>query len=100
MVSMFIQSPLVPQPGGIQDSMRPAAIASLLCYTIGLPATFFTILVVHRTAIFQDQSLRQKNLGNDPASNPNFSIRKRYKELYVVALMGPVTIRVCHCPVG
>jgi hypothetical protein len=70
------------QRGGTQESMRPAAIASLLGYTIGLPAAFLTILVVHRTAIFQDQSLRQKNLGNDLVSNPNFSIRKRYKELY------------------
>ena len=71
------------QPGGTQESMRPAAIASLLGYTIGLPAAFFAILVVHRTAIFQDQTLRQRNLGNDPASNPHFSTRKRYKELCV-----------------
>jgi hypothetical protein len=71
------------QAGGTQEAMRPAAILSLLGYTIGLPAVFFTILVVHRRAIFEDQTLRQKNLGNDPASNPNFSIRKRYKELYV-----------------
>jgi hypothetical protein len=71
------------QAGGTQESMRPAAIASLLGYTIGLPAAFFTILVVHRTAIFQDQTLRQANQGNSPTTNPNFSIRKRYKELYV-----------------
>jgi hypothetical protein len=61
--------------------MRPVAVASLIGYTVGLPAVFLSVLVVHRTAIFQDQSLRQKNLGNDAASNPNISIRRRYKEL-------------------
>ncbi len=84
--SQYCALTLLPTPyqrGGTQEAMRPAAIASLLGYTIGLPAAFLTILVVHRTAIFQDQTLRQRNLGNDPASNPNFSTRKRYKELYV-----------------
>ena len=66
------------QPGGTQQSLRPAAIVSLLGYTVGLPVAFLVILVVHRTAILNDQTLRQANLGDNRATNPNYSIRKRY----------------------
>ncbi len=62
--------------------MKPAAILSLLCYTIGLPAAFMVVLVRYRSQIFADQSLRQKHLGDSPATNPNFGVRKRFEELY------------------
>ncbi len=45
------------QPGGVQNSLKPAAILSLVVYTVGLPATFLFILVRHRRAIFMDQVL-------------------------------------------
>ncbi len=70
------------QPGGTQEALKPVAILSLLLYTVGLPLAFFAVLVYHRGTIYQDQVLRQQNQGNTPASNPNFSVRQRYQELY------------------
>ena len=70
------------QPGGIQESLKPAAALSIVVYTIGLPVTFLGILLRHRHAIFADQTLRMANEGATPASNPNFHIRRRYQELY------------------
>ncbi len=70
------------QTGGVQERMKPAAVVSLVVYTLGLPAFFFVILVVHRHDIFHDQSLREKHQGNTPMS-PYYSVRKRYQELYV-----------------
>ncbi len=49
------------KPGGIQESMKPVATLSLVLYTLGLPLTFLVILVRHRSAIVQDQTLREKN---------------------------------------
>jgi hypothetical protein len=69
-------------PGGVQQAMKPAAALSLVVYTVGLPIAFLSILVVHRTAIFRDQTLRQSNLGDAPESNPDYFVRKRYQELY------------------
>lgn len=62
--------------------MKPAAVLSLVCYTVGLPLGFLVILVAHRHAIFKDQSLRQRNMGDTPQSNPHFHVRRRYQELY------------------
>lgn len=71
------------QAHGTQASMKPAAILSLLLYTAGLPLSFLAILVRYRSQISADQSLRQRNLGDSPATNPNFYIRLRFQELYV-----------------
>jgi hypothetical protein len=70
------------QPGGVQESLKPAAGLSIAVYTIGLPLTFLFILLNHRHAIFADQTLRMANAGSSEATNPNFHIRRRYQELY------------------
>ena len=64
--------------------MKPAAVLSLLCYTVGLPASFLYIIIHHRSAIRADQSLRQRNLGQTVASNPQLHIRRRFQDLYAV----------------
>jgi hypothetical protein len=70
------------QAGGTQESLKPAAILSFVCYTLGLPLAFLTILLRHRVAIRADQTLRLANDGGSEATNPNFHIRRRYQELY------------------
>jgi hypothetical protein len=62
------------QPGGTQESMKPAAWVSLVVYTTGLPLSFSLILFTHRKAIFRDQSLREKSLGDSIKTNPDFPV--------------------------
>jgi hypothetical protein len=83
-------TPMCVQVGGIQEAMKPAAAMSLVVYTVGLPASFFTILVVHRNSIFLDQTLREKHLGNTPDTNPNWTTRRRFQELCVLAVVRTV----------
>jgi hypothetical protein len=73
-------SPL--QVGGVQESLKPAAALSIVVYMVGLPVTFFAILLKYRVGIRADQTLRVASDGNTAASNPNLHIRKRYQELY------------------
>ncbi len=70
------------QAGGVQERMKPAAVLSLLAYTVGMPASFFVILFTHRTAIFEDQTMRMRGLGGTPLTNPNFHVRRRFEKLY------------------
>jgi hypothetical protein len=70
------------QPGGVQESLKPAAAMSIVLYTVGLPVAFLVILLKFRREIRADQALRIANDGHAPSSNPNFHIRKRYQELY------------------
>jgi hypothetical protein len=70
------------QAGSVQQSLKPAAIGSIVVYTVGLPLAFLLILVRHRHAIQADQALRVANEGNTEATNPHFYIRLRYQELY------------------
>ncbi len=70
------------QPGGVQESLKPAAALSIMVYTLGLPLSFLAILLRHRHAIFADQTLRVANEGGTEDANPQFYIRKRYQELY------------------
>jgi hypothetical protein len=73
---------LTPQPGGVHDQLKPWAYGSLVAYTLGLPAVFAGILVVYRREILADQELRSNSAGNSRASNPHFSVRQRFQELY------------------
>lgn len=73
---------LLCQPGGVQESLKPAAALSIVVYTLGLPVSFLVILVWHRHAIFADQTLRASNEGASEDLNRNFHIRRRYQELY------------------
>lgn len=70
------------EPGGVQVSMKPAAVLSLIGYTIGLPTAFLCILVRFRREIQEDQRLRVANRGGSEATNANFHIRRRFQELY------------------
>ena len=95
-----IVSPIVTQPGGAQVTLRPYAIASLIIYTFGIPLAFGSILYFHRREIEADQKLKEEGDGNTPSSNPNYYIRTRYQELYVLFRPGtapPLQRRIrCH----
>jgi hypothetical protein len=47
--------------------MKPAATASLIIYTAGMPVVFLVILVWYRHEIYADQTLRQQNKGQTSA---------------------------------
>ncbi len=79
---MLVSSTTYLQPGGIQESLKPAAVLSIIGYTLGLPLSFMVILLRHRVAIHADQTLRLADKGHSEATNPNFHIRRRYQELY------------------
>ncbi len=64
------------------ERLRPAAALSLVCYAVGLPVAFLTILLKHRPHICKDQALRTVGQGATEATNPYFHIRTRYQELY------------------
>ncbi len=91
------------QAGGVQARMKPAASLSLVLYTAGLPIGTFLILLSHRRAIHDDQTLRMKGLGSTRATNPNYHVRRRFEKLYRCVL--PVragggtscTPSVCRC---
>jgi hypothetical protein len=70
------------QPGGVQESLKPAAVLSMIVYSLGLPVAFLVILVRERDAIRADQVLRMSNSGHSEVSNPNFRTRQRFQELY------------------
>jgi hypothetical protein len=61
--------------------MKPAATVSMILYAFGMPLVFLIILFRHRASIVRDQTLRMRGQGGT-ASNPDFSIRTRYQELY------------------
>jgi hypothetical protein len=70
------------QAGGIQETLRPYAILSILVYTIGIPFAFACILYRKRVEIRADQALKEQEIGDSADTNPNFSVRRRYQELY------------------
>ena len=70
------------QAGSVQIRMKPAASLSLVLYAAGLPLGTFLILLSHRRAIHDDQTLRMKGLGSTRATNPNYHVRRRFEKLY------------------
>jgi hypothetical protein len=62
----------------------PFAIASLVVYVVGIPATFGAILVHYRKQILADQRLYVAKQGRSADTNPNLVIRIRFHELYSV----------------
>ena len=82
------------QPGGAQVTLRPYAIASLIVYTLGVPLVFGIVLYVHRKEIEEDQKLREAGTGDTADTNPQYYIRTRYQELYVLFRPGDVAHRV------
>ena len=62
--------------------LTPYAIASFVFYSLGVPVLFAAVLYRHRVAINADQELRRLGMGDSEKSNPQFSTRKRYQELY------------------
>ena len=51
-------------------------------YTGGIPLAFSALMWRHRDSIIADQELRMQGIGESRASNPQFSTRVRYQELY------------------
>ena len=62
--------------------MRLVASLSLSLYGGGLPVLFAFFLWRHRDAITADQKLRMKGEGETSLTNPNISIRRRFRKLY------------------
>ena len=102
--SLYSYSCVSTQAGGVQERLKPAAVLSLLGYTVGLPLTFLVLLVKHRQSIGADQALRVAGQGGTEATNPYFHIRMQFQELYrcgggaphvvLPAWMGPTTSRI------
>jgi hypothetical protein len=59
----------------------PASL-SLVVFGLGIPVLFLVVLVRHRASITQDQMLYATDQGGTAATNPQWRIRRRYKELY------------------
>ncbi len=70
------------QPDGVQASLMPYAIASLVLYVVGIPATFGGILLLYRKQIREDQTLYIAKQDRSTDANPNRIIRVRFQELY------------------
>jgi hypothetical protein len=66
----------------VHERLKPAAVLSLLGYAVGLPLGFLVVLVRHRESIIADQALKAVGQGGTEATNPYYSIRTRYQELY------------------
>jgi hypothetical protein len=45
------------QPGGVHDSLKPAAAASIVLFAVGLPLVYIVILVQHRLAFRMSQGV-------------------------------------------
>ena len=74
----------LPQAGGTQESMKPAAGLALVVYAGGIPTAFLLILFKYRVGIRTDQELKLQGLGNSASSNPHFHLRRRFQKLYSV----------------
>lgn len=71
------------EAGGIQMTLLPFAIVTLIAYSFGYPA--FVGFVVHknRDAIMEDQLLRAQDMGRTRLDNPHcYDVRKRYHRVY------------------
>ena len=63
-------------------TMSRLGAVSVAVYGVGLPVTFAYFLWKHRDAITADQQLRVKGEGETSLTNPNISIRRRFRKLY------------------
>ena len=82
-------SALVAEPSLSCDAVPPTlvtlrqwSIASAVLYTVGIPAVFAVILFRYRVEIREDQKLLAAGTGASPATNPHFSVRRRFNQLY------------------
>ena len=63
-------------------TLRKWSIASAVLYTVGIPAAFAFILFRYRHEIREDQVLLSQGIGASAATNPHFSVRRRFHQLY------------------
>ena len=62
--------------------MSTVAAFAVVLYGIGLPVTFWYFLHRHGRAIDADQALRKRCEGETAMTNPNISVRRRFRKLY------------------
>ncbi len=79
--SLLARVCVVEQAGGLQEQLRYYAFGSLGLYAVGIPALFLIILGTHGASIRRDQSLKVQGKGATEATNPDFSVRRRYQKL-------------------
>ena len=68
--------------GSAQMTLLPMGVCAMLFYTIGLPGAAVWWLRKNRYKVKLDQLLRAKGMGEDRITNPYYSFRKTWKNLY------------------
>ena len=67
---------------GSHQRMRATAAASVVVFVLGVPLTFAAVLYTHRSAIVDDQLMRERGEGDTAMTNPNIRVRHRFRKLY------------------
>jgi hypothetical protein len=70
------------EPNGVHSDLKPWAYTALVMYGIGVPSLFAFVLVTNSKKVRADQHLRMLGMGNTKASNPNWTFRKKYYQIY------------------
>lgn len=68
--------------GSIQNTLWPMAAVAVTVYTIGFPTAALWWLRKNKYTVQLDQLLRAQYTGDDRKSNPYFTFRKTWKQLY------------------
>jgi len=72
------------EPGGVQQSLVPAAYIFIIFYSFGFPLFVFFIIYMNKTRVMEDQYLRAYGIGDTHETNPDaYDLRKRYHLLYM-----------------
>jgi hypothetical protein len=66
--------------------MRVVAIATMVIYVLGLPATFVIFLWRNRRVIEVDQRLRERGEGDSALTNPHIQVRVQHSAWGLTAL--------------
>lgn len=76
-------------PGGVQMTLLPWAIITLLGYSVAYPAFLSWLYWKNHERIMEDQLLRAKGGGDDRLTNPNaYHLRRRYARTYYQVIYG------------
>jgi hypothetical protein len=67
---------------GTHIKMMPWALVFVVCYSLAFPLFIYFKFQRNKLKIFEDQLLAAQDRGDKPATNVNFSFRKRYASLY------------------
>ena len=80
-------------PGGVHAALVPRAATSLVVYGAGVPAAIGFVLWRFRAKIRADQRLWLMGRGDNPTSNPQYSVRRQFAKLYQVRIIVVLSCR-------